>query len=66
MANDKDMINFERKIRTVGNQTRWWGTVVFIAGVILVIFEVSGGIVITVLGLTVAIQGSIVQYAFRK
>ena len=66
MENDKGIANLERKIRAVGNQTRWWGTVVFIAGVILAIFEVSGGIVIAALGLVVAIQGAIIQYAFRK
>ena len=66
MENDKVMANFERKIRTVGNQTRWWGTVVFIAGVIMAIFEVSSGIVITALGIVVAMQGAIIQYAFRK
>ena len=66
MENDKGINNLERKIRTVGNQTRWWGTVVFIVGVIMAIFEASGGIVITALGIVIALQGAIIQYAFRK
>ena len=66
MENDNGVNNLERKIRTVGNQTRWWGTIVFIVGVIMAIVEVSGGIVITALGIVVALQGAIVQYAFRQ
>jgi|GEM_PF-1541895 len=66
MANDKAMANLEQKIRTVGNQTRWWGTIVLIIGAIMAIFEVSGGIVITALGIIVALQGAIIQYAFRQ
>lgn len=66
MENDRSINELEGKIRTVGNQTRWWGTVVFIAGVVLSIFGLSGGIVITALGLVVTLQGAIVQYAFRK
>ena len=66
MENDKGVNNLERKIRTVGNQTRWWGTIVFIVGVVMAIFGVSGGIVITALGIVVALQGAIIQYAFRK
>ena len=58
--------NLERKIRTVGNQMRWWGTVVFLVGVIMAIIEASGGIVITALGVIVALQGAIIRYAFRK
>jgi len=27
MGNDKSITNLERKIRTVSNQTRWWGTI---------------------------------------
>jgi hypothetical protein len=65
MENDKGIPNLERKIRTVGNQTRWWGTVVFIAGVIMSIVGVNGGVVITALGIVVALQGAIIQYAFR-
>ncbi|MFC1915915.1 hypothetical protein ACFLW4_04395 [Chloroflexota bacterium] len=66
MENDKGINNLEGKIRTVGNQTRWWGTIVFIVGVVMAIFGVSGGIVITALGIVVALQGAIIQYAFRK
>ena len=66
MENDKGIDNLERKIRAVGNQTRWWGTVVFIVGVIMAIFEASGGVVITALGIVVALQGAIIQYSFRK
>ena len=66
MADDKAIANLERKIRTVGNQTRWWGTVVLIVGAIMAIFEISGGIVITALGIIVALQGAIIQYAFRQ
>jgi len=65
MENDKGIAILERKIRTVGNQTRWWGIVVFIAGVIMAIVGVSGGIVITALGIVVALQGAIIQYAFK-
>ena len=66
MESDKGINNLERKIRAVGNQTRWWGTIVFIVGVIMAIVGVSGGIVITALGIIVALQGAIVQYAFRQ
>ena len=66
MENDKGIENLERKIRTVGNQTRWWGAIVFIAGVIMATFEASGGIVITALGIVIALQGATIQYAFRK
>ena len=66
MENNKGIANLERKIRTVGNQTRWWGIVVFIVGVILAITETSGGVVITVLGIVIALQGAIIQYAFRQ
>lgn len=66
MENDNGIVNLERKIRTVGTQTRWWGVVVFIVGIIMAIFEASGGIVITILGVVVALQGAIIQYAFRK
>ena len=66
MENDKGIDNLEWKIRTVGNQTRWWGTIVFIVGVIMAIVEVSGGIVITALGIVIALQGAIIQYSFRK
>ena len=66
MGNDKAIANLEQKIRTVGNQTRWWGTIVLIIGAIMAIFEVSGGIVITALGIIVALQGAIIQYAFRQ
>ena len=65
MENDKGIANLERKIRTVGNQTRWWGTVVLIVGAIMAIFGISGGIVITALGIVVALQGAIIQYAFK-
>ena len=66
MDNENSIANLERKIRTVGNQTRWWGTIVFVVGVIMAIFEVSGGIIITALGVILALQGAIIQYAFRK
>ena len=65
MENDKGIANLERKIRTVGNQTRWWGTIVFIVGGIMAIVGTSGGFVITALGIVVALQGAIIQYAFR-
>ena len=65
MENDKGIANLERKIRTVGNQTRWWGTVVFIVGVIMAIIGTNGGVVITAIGIVVALQGAIIQYAFR-
>jgi len=57
--------NLEEKVRRVGNQIRWWGTIVFVIGVILAIFEVSGGVVITALGIIVALQGAIIQYTFK-
>ena len=66
MENESGIENLERKIRSVGNQIRWWGTVVFLIGVVMAIFEASGGVVITALGIVVALQGAIVQYAFRK
>ena len=66
MGNDKAAANLEQKIRTVGNQTRWWGTIELIIGAIMAIFEVNGGIVITALGIIVALQGAIIQYAFRQ
>jgi uncharacterized membrane protein YecN with MAPEG domain len=65
MENDNGIANLERRIRTVGNQTRWWGTVVFIVGLIMAIVGVSGGVVITALGIILALQGAIIQYAFR-
>ena len=65
MENDKGVDNLEGKIRTVGNQTRWWGTIVFIVGVVMAILGVSGGIVITALGIVVALQGAIIQYSFQ-
>ncbi|MFC1956147.1 hypothetical protein ACFLWZ_06480 [Chloroflexota bacterium] len=65
MENSKGVDNLERKIRIVGNQTRWWGTIVFIVGVIMAIIGVSGGIVIAALGIVVALQGAIIQYAFK-
>jgi len=65
MANDRGTDDLARKIRAVGNQTRWWGTTVFLAGVAMAIIGVSGGIVITALGIVIAVQGAIIQYAFR-
>ncbi|MFC2032551.1 hypothetical protein ACFLUS_04215 [Chloroflexota bacterium] len=65
MENDKGIVSLERKIRTVGNQTRWWGAVVLIVGVIMAIVGVSGGVVITAMGIVVTLQGAIIQYAFR-
>jgi len=56
----------ERNIHSVGNQTRWWGIVVFLTGVIMAIVGVNGGIAITALGIVVALQGAIFQYAFRN
>ena len=58
--------HLERKIRIVGNQIRWWGTIVFLVGVVMAITEASGGVVITALGIVVALQGAFIQYAFRK
>ena len=66
MEKDKSIASLEQKIRTVGNQTRWWGTVVLIVGAVMAIFEVSGGIVITAIGIVVALEGAIIQYAFRQ
>ena len=66
MDNDKSIAGLERKIRTVGNQTRWWGIVVFLVGVIMAITETNGGVVITALGIVIALQGAIIQYAFRQ
>ncbi len=65
MENDNGIANLERRIRTVGNQTRWWGAVVLIVGVIMAIVGVSGGVVITAMGIVVTLQGAIIQYAFR-
>lgn len=66
MEKDKSTANLEQKIRTVGNQTRWWGTVVLVIGAVMAIFEVSGGIVITAMGIVLALEGAIIQYAFRQ
>ena len=66
MENENSIENLERKIRTVGNQIRWWGTIVFLTGVVMAIFEANGGVVIIALGIVVALQGAIVQYAFKK
>ena len=65
MKNGSDIKNLEEKILKVGNHIRWWGTIVFVIGVILAIFEVSGGVVITALGIIVALQGAIIQYVFK-
>ena len=66
MKNENTVVSLERKIRSVGTQFRWWGVVVFIAGVIIAILGTSGGIVITVLGLIMALQGAIIQYVFQQ
>ena len=42
MENERSIENLERKIRTVGNQIRWWGTIVFLIGVVMAIIEASG------------------------
>ena len=65
MKNEESISALEGKLRSVGTQTRWWGIVVFIIGVIMAIFGVNGGIVITALGIVVALQGAIIQYVFR-
>jgi hypothetical protein len=66
MENEDGIAKLERKFRSVGIQLRWWGVVVFIVGIIMVIIEASGGIVITALGIIMALQGAIVQYVFRQ
>ena len=66
MNNDDGLHKLERKFRSVGIQFRWWGIVVFIAGVILTIMELSGGIIIVALGIVVALQGAIIQHVFRQ
>jgi uncharacterized membrane protein YecN with MAPEG domain len=66
MEDDNGIKDLERKIRTIGNQTRWWGTIVFLIGVIMAIIEASGGVMIIALGIVVALQGAIIQHAFRK
>ena len=66
MESESTVEKLERKIRTVGNQTRWWGTIVFLAGVLLAIIEASGGVVAIALGVVLALEGAIIQYAFRR
>jgi len=66
VENESSIKNLEEKVRKVGNQVRWWGTIVFAIGVILAIFEASGGIVITAIGIIVALQGAIIQHVFQK
>jgi uncharacterized membrane protein len=66
MNNEDGIAKLEGKFRSVGIQLRWWGVVVFIVGVIMAILEANGGIVITALGIVMALQGAIVQYAFRN
>ena len=66
MNNDDGLLKLEQKFRSVGIQFRWWGIVIFVVGVTMVIFELGGGIVIAALGFAVALQGAIVQYVFRQ
>lgn len=66
MDTNTEMTNLEHKIGVLGNQTRWWGTFIFIVGLILAITEVNGGIVITALGIIMTLQGAIIQYVFKK
>ena len=66
MDTNTNISNIEQRIGVVGNQTRWWGTFIFIVGLILAITEVNGGIVITALGIVMTLQGAIIQYAFKK
>ncbi|MGI2335624.1 MAG: hypothetical protein ACRKGH_03145 [Dehalogenimonas sp.] len=56
----------EKKLKQVGAQFRVLGIVVFLIGVFLGQFEVSGGVVIIAIGLMSAIQGSILEYVFRE
>jgi len=56
----------ERKIRSVGTYTRWWGLAIFLAGAISAIADLSVGITIAVIGLVVTLQGSIIRYVFRQ
>lgn len=63
---EDDIDSLERKIRSVGTQTRWWGLVVFLAGAISAIADLTVGIIIAALGLVVTIQGAIIQYVFRQ
>jgi hypothetical protein len=55
----------EQKLKRVGGYFKWLGIIVFLVGVSLALFEVSGGIIVIVLGLMSAIQGSIIEYAFK-
>jgi hypothetical protein len=65
VESESSIKNLEEKVRRVGNQIRWWGTIVFLVGIIMAIFEASGGVVITALGIIVALQGAIIQYVFK-
>ena len=62
---EENIVRLERKIRSIGTQTRWWGIVVFIIGVFMAIIEASSGITIVALGLILSVQGAITQYVFR-
>ena len=65
MEHEEDIDRLERKFRSVGTQTRWWGIAVFIIGVFMAIIEASGGITVAALGLVAAVQGAIMQYVFN-
>lgn len=66
MNNEDGLTKLEGKFLSVGIQFRWWGIVIFVAGVIMAILELSGGSVIAALGFVVALQGAIIQYVFRQ
>jgi hypothetical protein len=55
----------EQKLKRLGSYFRWLGIVVFLAGVLLTLFEVSGGIVVITLGILSALQGSIIEFIFK-
>jgi hypothetical protein len=55
----------EQKLKRLGSYFRWLGLVVFLAGVLLALFEVSGGITVIALGILAALQGSIIEFIFR-
>lgn len=65
MQSEDRIAALEKKFFRMGTQLRWWGVVIFVAGVVMAIYEISGGIVTFVAGLIVALQGALMRYYFQ-
>jgi hypothetical protein len=55
----------EKKFRGIGTQLRWWGVLVGVIGIVMAIFDISGGNVVIALGFVVALQGALIRYYFN-